>query len=77
MDSSFTGSLSLDGRMTGKLVNPAIVVSGGINSLMYGADTLGSLTGELRFADSLLTSKNLRVEVLAVMTFSLMGTTRS
>ena len=59
MDSSFTGRLSLDGRMTGKLVNPTIVVTGGINDLMFGPDTLGNLTAELRFADSLLTFHDL------------------
>lgn len=54
MDSSFTGRLSLDGRMNGKLANPTIVVDGGINDLMFGADTLGNLIGKLQFADSTL-----------------------
>ena len=55
MDSSFTGRLSLDGRMNGKLTNPTIVVNGGVSDLMFAADTLGNLTGKLQFSDSSLT----------------------
>ncbi len=55
IDSSFTGGLNLNGRMTGKLANPTVIVTGGIDDLMFKQDSLGHLTSELRFADSVLT----------------------
>ena len=58
MDSSVIGGLSLDGRMTGKLANPVIVVSGGVNDIMFNDDSLGAATSELRFQDSTLTFNN-------------------
>ena len=61
LDSAVTGRLSMDGRMTGKLTNPTIILTGGVNDLMYKDDSLGNLTSELRFADSLLTFHDFRL----------------
>ncbi len=53
-DSLVSGELQADVRMTGHLKNPVIIATGGVNNLVYGADSLGNLATELRFADSLL-----------------------
>ncbi|MGB5106229.1 MAG: translocation/assembly module TamB domain-containing protein, partial [Candidatus Zixiibacteriota bacterium] len=58
VDSSVIGGLSLDGRMTGKLANPTIVITGAVNDILFNTDSLGSATSELRFQDSTLTFHN-------------------
>lgn len=62
MDSSISGRMNLDARMTGKLVNPTIVVTGGVADLMYKQDSLGNLASEFRFSDSLLTFRDLQLK---------------
>ncbi len=53
-DSLLDGRLTLDGRLVGKLANPSMVISGEIANLIYGRDSLGHLSSEMRFADSVL-----------------------
>lgn len=61
-DTLLGGALSLDGRMVGRLANPAMTITGTIAGLVYGADSLGNLSTEIRFADSLLSFTNLNLK---------------
>ena len=54
LDSLTNGVMNLDGKMTGKLKNPEIVLKGSINELTYGQKPLGILEADLHLADSSL-----------------------
>lgn len=58
VDSLTSGRLNLQGEMKGKLKNPRVAVSAGLDSLSYDGALIGTVIGALNLHDSVLTLEN-------------------
>ncbi len=59
VDSALTGTLKMDGEMTGKLKLPHVKLEGIVPDLAFGRDSIGTLAAKLHFEDSTVTFDDL------------------